>query len=93
MDGKGFRGYNLAYFKTFGISGGKPMSRFFSFVAGSVMGAAVGAAIALLVTPYSGEELRELAREAAFARREQLEARMRELKTTRKRSAAPEEEV
>jgi gas vesicle protein len=93
MDGKGFRGYNLASFKTFGISGGKPMSRFLSFVAGSVMGAAVGAAIALLVTPYSGEELRELAREAAFARREQLEARMRELKTTRKRSAAPEEEV
>ncbi|HEY5119056.1 MAG TPA: YtxH domain-containing protein [Anaerolineales bacterium] len=57
------------------------------------MGAAVGAAIALLVTPYSGEELRELAREAAYARREQLEARMRELKSSRKRSAAPEEEV
>ena len=69
------------------------MSRFFSFVAGSVMGAAVGAAIALLVTPYSGEELRELAREAAYARREQLEARMRELKSSRKHSAAPEEEV
>lgn len=69
------------------------MSRFFSFVAGSVMGAAVGAAIALLVTPYSGEELRELAREAAYARREQLETRMRELKSSRKRSAAPEEEV
>lgn len=57
------------------------------------MGAAVGAAIALLVTPYSGEELRELAREAAYARREQLEARMRELKSSRKRLAAPEEEV
>jgi gas vesicle protein len=69
------------------------MGRFFSFVAGSVMGAAVGAAMALLLTPYSGEELRELAREAAYAKREQLEARMRELQEVRKRSAAPEEEV
>jgi gas vesicle protein len=69
------------------------MGRFFSFVAGSVIGAAVGAAMALLLTPYSGEELRELAREAAYTRREQLEARMRELQETRKRSPAPEEEV
>lgn len=69
------------------------MNCFFSFVAGSVMGAAVGAAMALLFTPYSGEELRELASEAAYARREQLEARMRELRGSRKRSAAPEEEV
>jgi gas vesicle protein len=68
------------------------MSRFISFMAGSVMGAAVGAALALLFTPYSGEELRELAREAAYARREQLEARMRELQESR-RSSAPEEEV
>ncbi|MBN1439283.1 MAG: YtxH domain-containing protein [Anaerolineales bacterium] len=69
------------------------MTRFFSFVAGSVLGAAVGAALALLYTPYSGEELRELAREAAYARREQLEARMRELQDSRRRSAPPEEEV
>ena len=69
------------------------MTRFFSFVAGSVMGAAVGAALALLFTPYSGEELRELAREAAYAKREQLEARMRELQESRKRSSAPEEDV
>ncbi len=69
------------------------MGRFFSFVAGSVMGAAVGAAMALLLTPYSGEELRELAREAAYTKREQLEARMRDLQETRKRSPAPEEEV
>jgi gas vesicle protein len=69
------------------------MTRFFSFVAGSVMGAAIGAALALLYTPYSGEELRELAREAAYARREQLEARMRELQDSRQRSSAPEEEV
>ncbi len=69
------------------------MGRFFSFMAGSVMGAAVGAAMALLLTPYSGEELRELAREAAYTKREQLEARMRELQESRKRSPAPEEEV
>jgi len=69
------------------------MRGFFSFVAGSIMGAAVGAAVALLFTPYSGEELREIAREAAYAKREQLEARMRELQESRKRSAAPEEEV
>ena len=44
------------------------MRSFFSFLAGSVMGAAVGAAMALLLTPYSGEELRELASEAAYER-------------------------
>ncbi|MBN2084409.1 MAG: YtxH domain-containing protein [Anaerolineales bacterium] len=69
------------------------MGRFFSFMAGSVMGAAVGAAMALLLTPYSGEELRELAREAAYTKREQLEARMRELQESHKHSPAPEEEV
>jgi gas vesicle protein len=69
------------------------MTRFFSFMAGSVMGAAVGAALALLLTPYSGEEMRELAREAAYARREQLERRMRELQERRIRSSTPEEEV
>jgi gas vesicle protein len=69
------------------------MSRFFSFVAGTVMGAAVGAAVALLLTPYSGEELRELAREAAYAKREQLEARIRELQESHRGSSAPEEEV
>jgi|WetSurMetagenome_2_1015567.scaffolds.fasta_scaffold244326_2 gas vesicle protein len=69
------------------------MSRFFSFVAGSMMGAAVGAALALLLTPYSGEELRELAREAAYAKREQMEARMRDLQESRRYVPAPEEEV
>lgn len=70
------------------------MRSFVSFLAGSVMGAAVGAAMALLLTPYSGEELRELAREAAYARREQLETRIRELQTAHRRgSPAPEEEV
>jgi gas vesicle protein len=70
------------------------MRSFFSFLAGSVMGAAVGAAMALLLTPYSGEELRELASEAAYAKREQLEARIRELQATHKKGRlAPEEEV
>jgi gas vesicle protein len=69
------------------------MRRFFSFMAGSMMGAAVGAALALLLTPYSGEELRELAREAAYAKREQMEARMRDLQESRRHVPAPEEEV
>jgi gas vesicle protein len=68
------------------------MNRFVSFLAGSMMGAAVGAALALLFTPYSGEELREMARESAYARREQLEARLRELRAPR-RAPAPDEEV
>jgi gas vesicle protein len=70
------------------------MRSFFSFLAGSVMGAAVGAAMALLLTPYSGEELRELASEAAYAKREQMEARIRELQATHKKGRpAPAEEV
>jgi gas vesicle protein len=70
------------------------MRSFFSFLAGSVMGAAVGAAMALLLTPYSGEELRELASEAAYAKREQMEARIRELQATHKKGRlTPEEEV
>jgi len=57
------------------------MNRFVSFLAGSLLGAAAGAALALLFTPYSGEELREMAREAAYAKREQMEARLRELRS------------
>jgi gas vesicle protein len=68
------------------------MNRFVSFLAGSMMGAAVGAALALLFTPYSGEELREMAREAAYTRREQMEARLRELRSPR-RASAPDAEV
>ena len=62
------------------------MKRFLSFVLGAVIGAAAGATVALLVTPYSGEELRAQAREAALAKRAQLEARLRELRTA---SGAP----
>ena len=69
------------------------MKRLFSFMAGTILGAAVGASIALLVTPYSGEELRELAREAAYAKREQLNARLRTLRAPGGRSSAPEEEL
>jgi gas vesicle protein len=68
------------------------MNRFVSFLAGSMMGAAIGASLALLFTPYSGDELREMAREAAYTRREQMEARLRDLRSAR-RAAAPDEEV
>jgi gas vesicle protein len=69
------------------------MKRLFSFMVGSVLGAAVGASLALLVTPYSGEELRELAREAAYAKREQLRTGLRELRSRGVRSTAPEEDI
>ncbi|MCX6025362.1 MAG: YtxH domain-containing protein [Chloroflexi bacterium] len=65
------------------------MKRFFSFVLGAVIGAVAGATIALLITPYSGEQLRAQAREAALAKRAQLEARLRDLRTTGG-AAAPE---
>lgn len=68
------------------------MKRLFSFVAGSVLGAAVGASLALLLTPCSGEELRELAREASYAKREQLNARLRNLRAG-DASFAPEDEI
>lgn len=57
------------------------MKRFFSFILGALIGALAGATVALLVTPYSGEELRAQAREAALAKRAQLEARLRDLRT------------
>jgi gas vesicle protein len=69
------------------------MKRIFSFLVGSVLGAAVGASLALLFTPYSGEELREVAREAAYAKREQLGTRLQDLRAPRSKSSAPEEEL
>jgi hypothetical protein len=45
----------------------------------------------LLITPYSGEELRAQAREAALAKRAQLEARLREMRAGG--GAAPEKPV
>jgi gas vesicle protein len=68
------------------------MKRFLSFVLGTLIGAVAGATVALIVTPYSGEELRAQAREAAVAKRAQLEARLRELRTTGG-AATPEKPV
>ncbi len=58
------------------------MKRFFSFILGAIIGALAGATIALLVTPYSGEELRAQASEAALAKRAQLEARLRDMRAS-----------
>jgi len=58
------------------------MKRFLSFVLGALIGAIAGATVALLITPYSGEELRVQAREAALAKRAQLEARLREMRSS-----------
>ncbi len=64
------------------------MKRFFSFILGAMIGAIAGATVALLVTPYSGEELRAQASEAALAKRAQLEARLRDLRSSS--GAAPD---
>ncbi len=74
------------------------MRRFFSFLAGTLTGALVGAAVALLFAPSSGAELqsrareritslRDEVREAYDARVAQLEA---ELESLRKRVKAEE---
>lgn len=67
------------------------MRRFFSFLIGTVTGAVVGAAVALLLAPMSGEELQNRARErvntladdireAYAARVAQLEAELEDLR-------------
>jgi gas vesicle protein len=67
------------------------MSRFFSFLAGAMSGAVVGATAALLLTPTSGEELRSEAvarweealresREAMEQTRRELEAQFQQMK-------------
>lgn len=67
------------------------MQRPFSFLAGLVAGAMVGAAAAILLAPYSGPELRERARtrarglieegrRAAAARRAELSAQLEAFK-------------
>lgn len=70
------------------------MRRFMSFLAGSMCGALLGAVLALLLAPYSGEDLRQRTRdkltglredirEAYDARREQLEAELDSLRKPR----------
>lgn len=68
------------------------MKKFFSFLAGLLTGSIVGASIALLITPYSGQalrsniqtryiEIRDEIQSAAEARRLELE---KQLETLRK---------
>ena len=70
------------------------MRRFMAFLTGSFCGALVGAVAALLLAPYSGEELRQRTRErldtfrddvreAYDARREQLESELEALRKPR----------
>jgi gas vesicle protein len=70
------------------------MRRFTSYLTGSLCGALVGAVAALLLAPYSGEELRQRTRErlgtfrddvreAYDARREQLESELEALRRPR----------
>ena len=68
------------------------MRRFMSFLTGAVMGALVGATLAILLAPASGEELRsqirsraiqlqEDIRQAAAQRRAELEEQLAALRT------------
>jgi gas vesicle protein len=70
------------------------MRRFMAFLTGSLCGALVGAVAALLLAPYSGDELRQRTRErldsfrddvreAYDARREQLESELEALRRPR----------
>lgn len=49
------------------------MRKFLSFLAGVVMGGLVGATLALLLAPFSGETLREQVRERLSALQAELE--------------------
>jgi gas vesicle protein len=71
------------------------MRRFFSFLVGTMTGAVVGAAVALLLAPMSGEELQNRARDrmtnladdirdAYAARVAQLEAELEDLRKPKK---------
>lgn len=71
------------------------MRKFASFLAGTILGALVGATLALLLTPTSGEEARNVlkerlqsiqieVREAAATRRAELEEQLQSLRAPRK---------
>ena len=71
------------------------MRKLISFLSGAVMGALVGATLALLLTPESGKDLRSQLRErvqmvqaevqkAAAARRAELEQQLAALRAPRK---------
>ncbi len=75
------------------------MRRFFSFIAGALCGALVGSVTAILLAPYSGEELRnqirlrtatfrEEVKEAYDARVAQLEAEIDSLRTREPKKSA-----
>lgn len=75
------------------------MRRFFSFLLGAITGAFVGAGVALLIAPSSGEELQTRARERFTKLRSEIqeayESRVAQLETEldsmRKRSPAKAE--
>ncbi len=71
------------------------MSKVFNFLFGSVLGGLVGATVALLMAPTSGTELRNQmqnraqnfqteVKQAATARRAELEKQLADLRTPRK---------
>lgn len=74
------------------------MRKLIAFLAGSALGGLVGATLALLIAPYTGEELRSKAQnrfqeirsqvvEAGAARRAELEQQLQALRSPRRPSA------
>ena len=73
------------------------MKRFMAFLMGAMMGGLVGATLAILLAPYSGEELRtqmidrterlrEDIRKAALDRRTELEEQLASLRAPQKQA-------
>lgn len=73
------------------------MRRFYNFVTGATFGALVGASLALLLTPYSGQQLRDEAQDrwtTLLAEvRAAYEAQVAQLEAELERMRKPEEEV
>jgi gas vesicle protein len=76
------------------------MNKTYGFLAGAIMGALVGATLALLLAPYSGADLRQQigdraqyvqdeVKKASLERRLELEKQLAELRAPRRPGAPP----
>jgi gas vesicle protein len=76
------------------------MNKIYGFVSGAIMGALIGATLALLLTPYSGNDLRQQindraqyvqdeVKKASLERRLELEKQLSELRAPRRPGATP----
>jgi len=76
------------------------MNKIYGFVSGAIMGALIGATLALLLTPYSGNDLRQQindraqyvqdeVKKASLERRLELEKQLSELRAPRRPGDTP----